>query len=144
MWQFTGKQRPSFAIEPNEGQEGQESVWEYPRPPICVEDSREAFANHGTPKLRNLYLRGVNSENQRPQVTVEMGFGILGGAAKPTHDQIRGQRGSIHFCIKRNDPGLGGLGAPADFHSLFRLGRNMPYRKAPSSTTYAATRNQLK
>ena len=38
MWQFTGKQRPSFALAPNEAQE---SVWDYPRPPICDEDDRE-------------------------------------------------------------------------------------------------------
>ena len=37
MWKHTGKRRPDFAIEPGDGQE---SVWDYPRPPICVEDSR--------------------------------------------------------------------------------------------------------
>lgn len=37
MWKFTGQQRPEFAEEP---QTGQESVWDYPRPPICVEDQR--------------------------------------------------------------------------------------------------------
>lgn len=30
QWQFTGKQRPSFAHVP---EAGQESVWDYPRPP---------------------------------------------------------------------------------------------------------------
>lgn len=44
MWQFTGKQRPSFAIEP--GAE-QESVWDYPRPPICVADAREVIVSLG-------------------------------------------------------------------------------------------------
>ena len=38
MWKFTGSDRPEFAIEPGPGQE---SVWDYPRPPICVEDPRE-------------------------------------------------------------------------------------------------------
>ena len=37
MWKFTGKQRPDFAIEPSANQE---SVWDYPRPPQCVPDSR--------------------------------------------------------------------------------------------------------
>lgn len=37
MWKFIGNQRPSFAIEPGPGQE---SVWDYPRPPACVEDQR--------------------------------------------------------------------------------------------------------
>ncbi len=44
MWQFTGQQRPDFAIEPAEGQE---SVWDYPRPPAVREDQRviEVIAN---------------------------------------------------------------------------------------------------
>jgi uncharacterized protein (DUF427 family) len=40
MWQFTGQKRPSFAIEPTAGQE---SVWDYPRPPICADDDREVI-----------------------------------------------------------------------------------------------------
>ena len=44
MWQFTGKVRPDFAIEPDEGQE---SVWDYPRPPICVKDPREVIVRYG-------------------------------------------------------------------------------------------------
>ena len=38
MWQFNGNQRPSFASEP---QPGQESVWDYPRPPAVVPDDRD-------------------------------------------------------------------------------------------------------
>ena len=34
MWNFNGQQRPEFALEPGEGQE---SVWDYPRPPALVE-----------------------------------------------------------------------------------------------------------
>ena len=37
MWHFNGSERPSFA---HPTRDGQESVWDYPRPPICVEDSR--------------------------------------------------------------------------------------------------------
>ncbi len=33
MWEYTGKQRPPFAEEPAPGQE---SVWDYPRPPALV------------------------------------------------------------------------------------------------------------
>lgn len=33
MWQYTGKQRPPFAEQPGPGQE---SVWDYPRPPALV------------------------------------------------------------------------------------------------------------
>lgn len=44
MWHFTGNQRPDFALKP---EEGQESVWDYPRPPICVADSREVIVRYG-------------------------------------------------------------------------------------------------
>lgn len=37
MWKHTGTKRPSFADEPGPGQE---SVWDYPRPPDVVADSR--------------------------------------------------------------------------------------------------------
>lgn len=37
MWNHKGKRRPDFAIEPGEGQE---SVWDYPRPPIVKRDNR--------------------------------------------------------------------------------------------------------
>jgi len=34
MWNFTGEKRPDFAIEPGPGQE---SVWDYPRPPALID-----------------------------------------------------------------------------------------------------------
>ena len=33
QWTHTGTQRPPFAVEPGPGQE---SVWDYPRPPAIV------------------------------------------------------------------------------------------------------------
>lgn len=37
MWTFKGQQRPAFADEPGPGQE---SVWDYPRPPALVPSGR--------------------------------------------------------------------------------------------------------
>lgn len=37
MWQYRGQRRPEFAIEPGPGQE---SAWDYPRPPRMEADSR--------------------------------------------------------------------------------------------------------
>jgi hypothetical protein len=37
MWKYNGSQRPPFAETPAPGQE---SVWDYPRPPKLVADSR--------------------------------------------------------------------------------------------------------
>ena len=46
-WQHTGQTRPDFALEP---EPGQESVWDYPRPPAIVDDSRDVqvFTADGT------------------------------------------------------------------------------------------------
>lgn len=44
-WEYYGQKRPDFAHKPKEGQE---SVWDYPRPPKLVTDEREIliiFAN---------------------------------------------------------------------------------------------------
>ena len=37
MWQYRGQKRPDFAIVP---EPGQESVWDYPRPPELIPDGR--------------------------------------------------------------------------------------------------------
>ena len=37
-WRWRGDERPQFAVEPGAGQE---SVWDYPRPPRIVRDTRE-------------------------------------------------------------------------------------------------------
>lgn len=44
MWKYTGQQRPSFANEPGAGQE---SVWDYPRPPAIRPDEREVVVAAG-------------------------------------------------------------------------------------------------
>jgi|AntRauTorckE6833_2_1112554.scaffolds.fasta_scaffold00001_27 uncharacterized protein (DUF427 family) len=45
QWEYHGQKRPKFAVKPKEGQE---SVWDYPRPPKIDPDDREVlviFAN---------------------------------------------------------------------------------------------------
>jgi uncharacterized protein (DUF427 family) len=44
MWQHTGQKRPDLAVDPSEGQE---SVWDYPRPPSLVADSRRVLVKSG-------------------------------------------------------------------------------------------------
>ncbi len=43
-WTHRGRKRPPFAVQPGPGQE---SVWDYPRPPAIVRDSREVVVRHG-------------------------------------------------------------------------------------------------
>ena len=39
-WKYYGQKRPDFAFDPKEGQE---SVWDYPRPPVIEEEEREVL-----------------------------------------------------------------------------------------------------
>ncbi len=43
-WRYTGQERPPFAVEPAEGQE---SVWDFPRPPRVERDPREIVVRVG-------------------------------------------------------------------------------------------------
>ncbi len=43
VWEYRGQRRPAFAIEPAEGQE---SVWDYPRPPALVASSEKIEVRH--------------------------------------------------------------------------------------------------
>jgi uncharacterized protein (DUF427 family) len=54
MWTYRGQKRPEFAIEPGPGQE---SVWDYPRPPKIEPDRREIVVRDGNREI----ARTVNS-----------------------------------------------------------------------------------
>lgn len=56
MWKHRGQQRPDFAIEPGPGQE---SVWDYPRPPALVTSSEivEVHSEFGLLARSNQCLR---------------------------------------------------------------------------------------
>lgn len=47
-WQYRGEVRPPFALEPGPGQE---SVWDYPRPPAIVPDARPVEVWAGTTRI---------------------------------------------------------------------------------------------
>jgi uncharacterized protein (DUF427 family) len=48
QWRWRGLERPAFAVAPGPGQE---SVWDYPRPPRIVADSREIVIHWGSCKI---------------------------------------------------------------------------------------------
>ena len=50
MWTHRGQRRPAFADEPGPGQE---SVWDYPRPPVVVADSRRVQVRAGDRLIAN-------------------------------------------------------------------------------------------
>jgi uncharacterized protein (DUF427 family) len=45
QWRWRGTERPPFALRPAAGQE---SVWDYPRPPVLRPDAREVVIRWGT------------------------------------------------------------------------------------------------
>ena len=65
MWNHQGQKRPDFAIEPGPGQE---SVWDYPRPPIAKRDTRNVEVRAG----------------KRVIVTTNRAFRIMETASPPT------------------------------------------------------------
>lgn len=48
MWEFSGQRRPPFAEEPGPGQE---SVWDYPRPPALVQTTQTVTVAQGEAEL---------------------------------------------------------------------------------------------
>ncbi len=48
QWRYRGQQRPPFAVPPREGQE---SVWDYPRPPRLESDPREVVVRAGATEI---------------------------------------------------------------------------------------------
>jgi uncharacterized protein (DUF427 family) len=52
-WKYRGSARPAFATEPGPGQE---SVWDYPRPPVIVRDARRV-----TIKLGDIVIADTHS-----------------------------------------------------------------------------------
>lgn len=50
MWKFQGRKRPSFALPPGPGQE---SVWDYPRPPAVAPSQQQVVVKSGDEILAN-------------------------------------------------------------------------------------------
>lgn len=82
-WKFTGQKRPDFATVPGAGEE---SVWDYPRPPAIVDDHREVqvFAADGT-------LMAACSNSKRVLETASPPtFYLPPEALKVSFDQVNG------------------------------------------------------
>ena len=49
MWKYCGQKKPDFATIP---ESGQESVWDYPRPPAMAQDNRLVEVYQGACRVR--------------------------------------------------------------------------------------------
>ena len=71
MWEFTGQSRPDFAQQPGPGQE---SVWDYPRPPRL-----ERSDEHVVVRVDGV----VVADTRRPQSRAHLGLYGHGTSHKP-------------------------------------------------------------
>jgi len=86
MWAYTGDKRPPFAETPGPGQE---SVWDYPRPPKLVADHRRIVVLRGDLLIADSLKTYRILETVEPptfyisprDVHVELGAEDLGGAS---------------------------------------------------------------
>ena len=62
-WRYYGQERPAFAIEPGQGQE---SVWDYPRPPRIEREAREVVVRVGEIVVAQTYEACRVSETASP------------------------------------------------------------------------------
>lgn len=130
MWEFTGKQRPKFALEPKEGQE---SVWDYPRPPAlspCCE--RVEVALSGVTLASSLRTLRVLETAHPPTYYIpenDVNWTVLTAIAKNSYCEWKGT--ANYFSLQRHDE-LGAIAwqyrnpvssfAPLDGHVSFYPG----------------------
>ena len=79
MWTNTGQRRPDFAIEPGPGQE---SVWDYPRPPALVDCAQTVEVRAGDVLIwqENL-IHGGSPRTDLEQTRMSM---VIHAFAEPT------------------------------------------------------------
>ncbi len=103
MWTYTGQRRPDFADEPGPGQE---SVWDYPRPPVLRDDARLVEVSDG----EQLVARATTSvrvlETASPPTfyipPTDVDFRLLIGVAGSSHCEWKGH--ARYWALAR-DPG---------------------------------------
>lgn len=105
-WTNRGQQRPDFAVEPRADQE---SVWDYPRPPAVVPDTRTVEVRHGdlliastTGAVRILETSHPPSFYLPPSSVVE---GVLVVVPGSSHCEWKGQ--AEYVALSSTDPPIG-------------------------------------
>ena len=104
MWKHRGARRPSFAIEPGPGQE---SVWDYPRPPALEVPDEVVEVRSGN----HVVARTTNAirilETASPPTYYLPLADIDSGSLVPADGQSFCEwKGVAHYLALRDDPGL--------------------------------------
>lgn len=106
QWTRTGQTRPDFAHDPGEGQE---SVWDYPRPPAVVEDTRRVEVRQG-----QLIIASTNQSVRVLETSHPPSFyvppsaiadGILKAVPGSSHCEWKGQ--AEYVALSPADPPIG-------------------------------------
>ena len=84
-WQHTGQKRPDFALEPGPGEE---SVWDYPRPPAIVAFAKNLEVIGGSRASK----RARSVSNCKSKQCWEASIGAKRGAPRSRHAQRKRDR----------------------------------------------------
>ncbi len=119
MWEYRGQKRPAFAVQPAPGQE---SVWDYPRPPrleadsrrievrskgITIADSRNAFRVLETASPPSFYIPPHDVRTQLLASHPSSSWCEWKGNAKYWALNVEGQpREMVGWSYPRPDPGF--------------------------------------
>jgi uncharacterized protein (DUF427 family) len=108
MWQYRGQKRPDFAVLPGPGQE---SVWDYPRPPDLLPDGRlvkvytgDLLVASSSSTLRVLETAHPPSFYIPPQ---DVNWNILSAASGRS---VCEWKGAAKYWILSSDPEVGVVG----------------------------------
>lgn len=121
-WEYHGQKRPKFAIEPKKGQE---SVWDYPRPPRLEADKREVlviFSNtiiaQTTQAIRILETASPPSFYIPP---TDLNINLLKKSTRTSRCEWKGQ--AVYWDVKVNDNVVkaGGWSYPDPFEEFIQI-----------------------
>ncbi|MFK7849026.1 MAG: DUF427 domain-containing protein [Rhodothermales bacterium] len=108
MWKFTGKERPSFAKEPAPGQE---SVWDYPRPPELVNDSRLVEVRLGETLIARTHQAYRVLETASPPTFYLPEEDVILSLLMPVDGQSNCEwKGAARYWVLKKAPELGPIG----------------------------------
>ena len=93
FWRYTGQERPAFADTPGPGQE---SVWDYPRPPRLMPDAREIVVQVGEVEIART-RRALRMLETASPPTIYLPF------ADARQDLLVEARGMSSYCEWKGD-----------------------------------------
>lgn len=105
MWRYRGHDRPPFAVPPGPGQE---SVWDYPRPPAVVDDRRRVTVSAGEALLADTRAARRVLETAGPPTfylpAADVDTDALAPLAQTSWCEWKGE--ASYYALRDGDPAL--------------------------------------